>query len=461
MADTQAAPTRSLLTDDTLRLLSTRLRGSLLRPDTDGYDAARSVWNAAIDRRPAAIIQAINPDDVIATVNTARENSVSVSVRSGGHNIAGDAVCDGGLMLDLSLMKGVEIDSQRRTCRAEPGLTWGELDLEAQKSGLATIGVDVSTVGIGGVTLGGGFGWLVRSYGLACDTLRSVEIVTADGRLLTANTTENADLFWAVRGGGGNFGVVTSFEYELHPVGQLLAGVLFYPLEMASDVLRFYREQTRTAPDELTLWFILLSGPDEKPMTALFVCYNGAGEEAEATIRPIREFGPPLEDHIGPMSYRDLQTMFDAAFPAGRQAHWKSSMLREISDESIESIASRFASVPSPQSAVLIEHLEGAVSRIGNDASAFPHRAVPYSFLIVSAWPVPADSARNIRWTDHLWQAVQLASPDEVYVNYLGDEGQNRVRAAYGTNYDRLVALKARYDPTNIFRVNQNIAPER
>lgn len=459
MADTQAAPNRPIVNADTLRSLKDHLRGSLLLPHDDGYEAARAVWNAAIDRRPAAIVRATEADDVIAAVNAAREYSLPLSVRSGGHNIAGDAACDGGLMLDLSLMNDIRIDPVRQVAHAEPGLTWGELDAEAQTFGLAAIGVDVSSVGIGGVTLGGGFGWLVRSYGLACDTLLSVEIVTADGRLLTASADENPDLFWGVRGGGGNFGVVTSFEYQLHPVGQLLAGVLFYPLEMASDMLRFYREATRTAPDELTLWAILLSGPDGAPMAALFVCYNGVGEAAEAAVRPIREFGPPLEDHVGPMSYRDVQTMFDAAFPAGNQGYWKSSFMGEISDEAIEGIVDRFASVPSSHSAVLIEHLEGAVSRVGNDATAFVHRDAPYSFLIVSVWSDPADSDRNIRWTDDIWQAAQSSSSDGVYVNYLGSEGQDRVKAAYGNNYDRLAALKATYDPTNLFRVNQNIAP--
>jgi FAD/FMN-containing dehydrogenase len=459
MTDTPTTPVHARLDDDVVRDLNDRLRGALLLPHDDDYDAVRAVWNAAIDRRPAAIVRASDAADVIAAVHVARAHGLPIAVRSGGHNIAGDAACDGGLMLDLSLMKDVRVDAHRQTAHAAPGLTWGELDAAAQEAGLATIGVDVSTVGIGGVTLGGGFGWLVRSYGLACDTLRAVEIVTADGRLLTASADEHPDLFWAIRGGGGNFGVVTSFEYRLHPVGQLLAGVLLYPLDMASDVLRCYRAHTRSAPDELTLWAILLSGPDGTPLIALFVCYNGVGEAAETVVQPIRAFGPPLEDHVGPMAYRDLQTMFDAAFPAGQQGYWKSSFMHELSDEAIERLVERFASVPSPQSAVLIEHLEGAVGRVASDATAFAHRTVPYSFLIVSVWPDAADAERNTQWTDDLWQAVRSSSSDGVYVNYLGDEGQDRIRAAYGANYERLVALKNQYDPTNLFRVNQNVVP--
>jgi FAD/FMN-containing dehydrogenase len=392
-------------------------------------------------------------------VTFAREHDLLPSIKGGGHNVAGTAVCDDGLLLDLSPMKALRIDPQRRTVRAEPGVLWGELDAEAQAFGLATIGVDVSSVGIAGLTLGGGFGWRVRPYGLACDTLLSVEIVTADGRLLTASATENPDLFWAVRGGGGNFGVVTSFEHQLHPAGPLLAGLLLYPVTMAEEVLTFYREVTKTAPDALTVWAILLTAADGTHLLALLVCYDGTGAVAEQAVQPLRDFGPPLEDHLGPMSYREIQTMFDAAFPAGRQSSWKSSYLRELSDDAIATMMAQFASVPSPQSAVLIEHLGGAVSRVSNDETAFYGRDAPYSFLIVSVWPDPAESARNLQWTDAFWQAMQPFASGGVYVNYLGEEGPERVQAAYGTNYERLVALKTTYDPTNLFRVNQNIPP--
>jgi FAD/FMN-containing dehydrogenase len=412
-----------------------------------------------IDRRPALIARCAGAADVIAAVKFARWHGLLLSIKGGGHNVAGKAICDDGLMLDLSLMKGIRVDPLRRTVRAEPGLTWGELDREAQAFGLATIGVDVSTVGIAGVTLGGGFGWLVRNYGLACDNLLSVDIVTAEGRLLTASATENTDLFWGVRGGGGNFGIVTSFEYQLHPVSQLMAGIVLYPLTKAKDVLKFYREYTRTAPDELTVWAILLTAPDSAQTIALFVCFNGPTAAAQRAVQPLREFGPPLEDHIGPMSYQEVQTMFDGAFPFGRQDYWKSSFLGELSDDAIDIMVARFATVPSPLSAVLIERLGGAVSRVGTEKTAFHDRNAPYSFLIVSVWPDPTDSEQNIHWTDAFWQAMQPFSSGGVYVNYLGEEGADRVKAAYGRNYERLVALKNKYDPTNLFRLNQNIPP--
>jgi FAD/FMN-containing dehydrogenase len=299
----------------------------------------------------------------------------------------------------------------------------------------------------------------VRHYGLACDTLLSVDIVTADGRLLTASATEHPDLFWGLRGGGGNFGVVTSFEYQLHPAGELLAGLLLYPVTMATEVLTFYREFTTTAPDELTVWAILLTAADGAPMLALLVCYDGSGAAAQRAVQPLREFGPPLADHISSMSYREVQTLFDAAFPAGLRSAWKSSYLGELSDDAIETMVDRFATVPSPQSAVLLEHLGGAVSRVGTDETAFTDRDALYSFLIVSVWPDATQSAQNVQWTDECWQAMQPFASGGVYVNYLGEEGPERIKAAYGRNYERLVALKTRYDPTNLFRVNQNIPP--
>jgi FAD/FMN-containing dehydrogenase len=435
------------------------LRGQLTCPGDDGYDDARKVWNGIIDRRPALIARCAGVADVINAVNFAREQNLLVAVRGGGHNVAGTAVCDGGILIDLSRMKGVRVDPAKRTARAAAGLTWGELDYEAQAFGLATIGVDVSTVGIAGLTLGGGFGWLVRNYGLACDNLLSVDIVTAEGRSLTASATQNADLFWGVRGGGGNFGIITSFEYRLHPVGQLLAGMVLHPLANAKEVLKFYRYYTSTAPDELTAWAILLTAPDGVHTVAIFICYNGPSAAAQRAVQPLREFGPPLEDHIGPMSYREVQTMFDAAFPSGRQNDWKSSFLGELSDDAIDIMVARFATVPSPQSAVLIEHLGGAVSRVGEEETAFSHRDAQYSFVILSMWPGPAESAENIQWTDALWQAMQPFSSGGVYVNYLGEEGEDRVEAAYGRNYERLIALKNKYDPTNLFRHNQNIKP--
>src|SRR5215208_729572 len=443
-----------------VQALAASLRGPLIQPGDPGYDAARTTWNARIDRHPALIVRCAGAADVIAGVTFAREHGLLLAIKGSGHNVAGTAVCDDGLLLDLSPMTGIHVDPVRRTARAEPGVLWGELDAEAQVFGLATIGVDVSSVGIAGLTLGGGFGWRVRHYGLACDTLLSADIVTADGRLLTASATEHPDLFWGLRGGGGNFGVVTSFEYQLHPAGELLAGLLLYPVTMAHPVLAFYREFTKMAPDALTVWAILLTAADGAPMLALLVCYDGSGALAEQAVQPLREFGPPLADHLGPMTYREVQTLFDAAFPAGLQSSWKSSYLGELSDDAIATMVTQFATVPSPQSAVLVEHLGGAVSRVGNDETAFSNRDAPYSFLIVSVWPDATQSAQNIQWTDEFWGAMQPFASGGVYVNYLGEEGPDRVKAAYGRNYDRLVAVKNKYDPTNLFRVNQNIPPQ-
>jgi len=443
----------------TVEAFAATLRGPLIQVGDPGYDTARTVWNARIDRHPALIVRCAGAADVIAGVTFAREHGLLLSIKGGGHNIAGTAVCDDGLLLDLSSMTGIRIDPQRPTARAEPGVLWGELDAEAQAFGLASIGVDVSSVGIAGLTLGGGFGWRVRHYGLACDTLLSVDIVTADGRLLTASATEHPDLFWGLRGGGGNFGVVTSFEYQLYPAGELLAGLLLYPVTMAHEVLTFYREFTTTAPDALTVWAILLTAADGAPMLALLVCYDGFGPGAQQAVQPLRDVGPPLADHLGSMSYREVQTLFDAAFPAGRQSAWKSSYLGEFSDEAIATMVTQFAAVPSPQSAVLVEHLGGAVSRVGTNETAFAGRDAPYSFLIVSVWPDATQSAQNIQWTDECWQAMQPWASGGVYVNYLGDEDPARVKAAYGRNYDRLIAVKNKYDPTNLFRVNQNIPP--
>src|SRR5215218_9474968 len=443
-----SVPSIAKLLDSTaVQAFAATLRGPLIQPGDPGYDPARTIWNALIDRHPALIVRCAGAADVIAGVTFAREHGLLLAIKGSGHNVAGTAVCDDGLLLDLSPMTGIRVDPQRRTARAEPGVLWGELDAEAQAFGLATIGVDVSSVGIAGLTLGGGFGWRVRHYGLACDTLLSVDIITADGRLLTATATENPDLFWGLRGGGGNFGVVTSFEYQL------------YPVTMAHEVLTFYREFTKTAPDALTVWAILLTAADGAPMLALLVCYDGSGPAAQQAVQPLREFGPPLSDHLGSMSYREVQTLFDAAFPAGRQSAWKSSYLGELSDEAIATMVTQFATVPSPQSAVLVEHLGGAVSRVGNDETAFAGRDAPYSFLIVSVWPDATQSAQNIQWTDAYWQAMQAFAAGGVYVNYLGEEGQERVKAAYRRNYDRLGALKSTYDPANLFRVNQNIPP--
>ena len=451
------------LAEETVAAFKATLRGALLRPGDNGYDAARTLWNAMINKRPALIARCAGVADVINAVNFARTHDLLVAVRGGGHNVAGNAVCDGGLMIDLSPMKSVHVDPVRRTARAEPGVIWREFDHETQAFGLATTGGVIPTTGIAGLTLGGGIGWLMGQHGLSCDNLLSVDIVTADGRLLQASAAENPDLFWGVRGGGGNFGIVTSFEYQLHTVGQVLGGMVIHPVERARDVLKFYREFTRTAPDALTSMAAFLTSPDGAPVVALVVCYNGPLAEGEKILQPLRAFGPPVADHIGPMAYTALQSMLEAGFPPGLQNYWKSNFLKDLSDDTVAVMIDYFAQKPAPTSALVIEHIGGAVSRVGEDATAFTHRHAPYNLLIVGIWPNQADNDSNIRWVRQTWDAMQPFSSGAVYVNYLGqvaDEGAERIKEAYGVaKYERLLALKKQYDPTNLFRLNQNINP--
>jgi FAD/FMN-containing dehydrogenase len=444
-----------------LQTLRARLRGRLIRPNDESYDTARRVFNAMIDRRPALIARCAVGADVTAAVEFGRDHDLLVSVRGGGHGVAGDAVCDGGLVIDLSGLKSVEVDPVRRAARAGGGVTWGEFDRATQAVGLATTGGVVPSTGIAGLTLGGGIGYLNRRYGLACDNLRSAELVTADGRLLTASADEHADLFWALRGGGGNFGVVTSLEYRLHSVGPVLGGQLVYPLELARDVLRFYRDWSVAAPDEVRADATLVSGP-EGPALAIIVCCCGPMERAEATVRPIREFGPPMVDTLAPVPYATVQNLLTEVLAPGFHHYWKSAFLRDFSDRAIDTLVDFFgAAVPRPFAAIAIEHLGGAVSRVGERDTAFNHRRAQHSLLVVRAWQDPSQSAENMKWARACYAVAEPFLEQGVYVNYLGDEGDARTRAAYGDNYERLVAIKNKFDPTNFFRLNQNIAPAR
>jgi FAD/FMN-containing dehydrogenase len=393
---------------------------------------------------------------VVRAVNFARVHHLPVAVRGGGHNVAGSGACEGGLMLDMARMKNVQIDSIHRTARAEPGLTWGEFDRATQAFGLATTGGVCSQAGIAGVTLGGGFGWLMRKYGLALDNLLSVDIVTADGELRTASATENADLFFGVRGTHSNLGIVTSLEYQLHSVGPtVLAGMVIHPLEKGKEILRFYRDYTREAPEEMSAWAALLTAPDGNKVVAILACY--IGEQGEQVVQPLREFGPPLMDVIQPMPYVNAQSLIDESFPKGRHNYWKAHLLHELSDAAIDALVEGFGNAASPYSSVLIEHLGGAMNRVSKDDTAFHHRDAAYDVVIMPMWSEAAESEQHIRWADDLWQATQPASSGGVYVNYLSNEGGERIKAAYGANYERLAALKHQYDPMNMFRFNQNI----
>jgi FAD/FMN-containing dehydrogenase len=439
------------------------LRSRLLRPGDDNYDEARRVWNGMIDKRPALIVRAAGVADVIQAVEFARESGLVFAVRGGGHNVSGNAVCDGGLTLDLSLMRSVRVDPKRQSLRAEGGTLWRDLDHEAEAFGLATTGGLISSTGIAGLTLGGGLGWLMGSYGLACDNLLSVDLVTAAGELVTASASENADLFWGLRGGGGNFGVATSLEYRLHPVGPMLGGLIIHPLEQAADLFRFYEVFTREAPDALGSMLLFVTSPDGERVAALAVCYNGPPEQGEVLLAPLRSFGSPLADTIGPMRYTQIQQMFDEGFPAGLQNYWRSSFLEHLDGDGIEAIVERFRQAPSPQAAIAIEQLGGAVARVSAEDTAFNHRASRFNLLILGMWPERHAKAENVRWVQSISEALAPHASRRVYVNYLGqsgDEGVGRVEAAYGPEaYARLVALKNQYDPENLFRLNQNIQP--
>ena len=463
MADLKVTTTTgadTVLKDAVVAELRESLRGELLYPSDAGYNEARSIWNAMFDKRPALIVRCAGVSDIISSVNFARTNSIPVAVRGGGHNVAGSGACDGGFMLDMSRLKSVRVDPVNRTARAEPGLTWGEFDRETQAFGLATTGGICSETGIAGVTLGGGFGWLMRKHGLAVDNLVSVDIVSADGQLLKASTTENADLFFGVRGAHSNFGVVTSLEYRLHPVGPtVLAGMVLHPLDKGREVLRFYREYNSQTPEEMSAWAALLTSPDGHPMVAILTCYIGPSDAGEKVVRPLKDFGPPVANMIQPMPYVKSQSLIDESFPRGRYNYWKSNLLRELSDDAIDTLVGGFRKVTSPYSSVLIEQLGGAVSRVGKEETAFNHRASPYDLVIMPMWSDPAESEKHIRWADELWRAMQPFSSGGVYVNYLGSEGEERIKAAYGTNYERLVTLKKKYDPMNLFCCNQNIKP--
>lgn len=448
-----------MLSEASIQELSATLRGRLLLPADEGYDEARKIWNAMIDRRPAVIARCAGAADVIQAIRFARENNLVLAVRGGGHNVAGNAVCDGGLMLDLSQMKGLRVDPARRTAEAQPGLTLGEFDRETQAFGLATTLGAVSMTGIAGLTLGGGIGWLMGKYGLACDNLLSVDMVTADGQFRSVSGTENEDLFWGVRGAGANFGVVTSFRYRLHPVGPVLGGMVIHPFAKAREVLRFYMEFTGHCPDELTVDAGILTGPDGNPVVAIAICYCGPIEQGEKLVAPLRKYGSPLADLIGPKPYLEVQKIFDASFPPNHQNYWKAGFLHTVRDEVIDAMIEFATKRPSPASFMVLEHVHGAAARVPVGETAFPHRREQYSLLIFSIWPNAADSEANIAWARRFWTEVQPFGTDGVYVNYLGQEDVDRVRAAYGPHYQRLVTLKEKYDPTNFFRMNQNIRP--
>ena len=460
-----------MIPESALQEFRASLRGGLITPNEPGYEEARRVFNAMIDRRPAMIVQCVGVSDVIAAVRFARSHDLLVAVRATGHNVAGISVCDGGMVIDLSAMKGIHVDPAARRARVEPGVTWAELNHELQVFGLAATGGYVGATGVAGLTLGGGLGWMVRKHGCAMDNLLSANVVLADGQFLSASAEENPDLFWGIRGAGGNFGIVTSFEFQVHPAGTVLAGLVLHPLSKARDALRFWREYETTAPEEMSNGAVLFNAPAElplpdalrqEPIVGIGGVWVGPLEVGERTLQPLRDFGPPAADTYQRVPYSAAQTMADFLWPRGTYNYWKSNFLTSLSDAAIDTLLSFYAKSPSVLTVVVLEHDgDGAFSRVAEDATAFGHRNWPYNIVVTTMWTNARDNDANIRWTREFWEAMRPFLAEAAYVNYLGEANEDSVRAAYGRKYERLAALKEKYDPTNFFRVNHNIRPAR
>jgi FAD/FMN-containing dehydrogenase len=459
------------LQDSVVEEFGARLRGELLRPGDAGYEEARKVWNGMIDRRPALIARASSVADVINSVNFARENDLLVAVRGGGHNVAGTGTVDGGLLIDLSRMKGIKIDPERRTAHVEPGVTIGELDRKTQAFGLAAPMGVVSETGISGLTLGGGLGWLRRKHGLSSDNLISVDVVTADGRFLSASESENPELFWGIRGGGGNFGVVTCFEYRLHPVGpEVMFDFVFYPGDRTREVLRFMNEYMAQAPDEVSPLAFLGRVPHDETFphqwhgeqfVAIAAMYAGEVEEGERVLGPLRELGEPIADFSGPMPYVEAQKILDEDYPDGGRYYWKSQNVNGLGNEEIERLIVHAEAAPSHHSTIDVWYQGGVMSRIEAGGTAFGDRGAPILLGIEANWEEPQDDEANVAWARNCVSDMRRFSDGGIYLNFPGlmEEGQSLMRDAYGENYERLVALKDEHDPANLFRLNQNIEP--
>jgi FAD/FMN-containing dehydrogenase len=452
----------STMNPSLLAELVRQVSGSVLGPNDAGYDSARAVHNGLVDRRPALIVPCRTTSDVVAALVFARRSALEVSVRGGGHNVAGRAVTDGGVMIDLAPMKRITIDPVAATATVEGGVLWGELNDAAAAHGLAVTGGAVSTTGVAGLTLGGGLGWLMAKHGLAADNLLAVELVTAEGDVLRADTESHSDLFWALRGGGGNFGVATSFTFRLHPVHTIVGGVIAHPIDAAADLLRFYRDALAGAPDDLTVFAALMHAPDGSgaQLAALVVFHTGEFGEAERDLAPFEAWGSPLLAEVGPMPYPVMNTLLDAGFPAGSLNYWLSSFTRGLPDELIDRAVERFAAVPSPMTAILLEHFHGAVTRVGPTDTAVPHRHEGWNLVLPSVWTDPGETEANVAWTRDTFAALQPHFATGRWLNYLGDDqADNAIRDAYGPNYERLREVKRRYDPDNVFHLNHNIVP--
>ena len=459
----------SVVGDASLQELEESLRGELIRPSDPRYDEARAVWNGAIDKHPAALVKCAGVADVRQAIEFARSQDLVVAVRGGKHSLPGFSTCDGGIVIDLGGMKGVRVDPVARTAQAEAGLTWSEFDHETQAFGLAATGGLISTTGIAGFTLGGGIGWLMRAHGLTCDNLLSADIVTADGELLHASADENQELFWGLRGGGGNFGVATSFEYQLHPVGPVvMAGPVFYSGDRVEEALRFFRDYTRDLPNDATTLLNLATAPPApflpeeihgKLVCVLVGVYAGPVAEGERVLAPMRELGDPVADLMGPLPYVAMQSLLDALYPAGGSNYFKAGYLEELSDASIATMVEQHRSVTSPMSEIHVHHFGGAVGQVPEDATAFGNRSAEFVLNILGRTPDAGGFAEAVDWARGCYDALEPYTTGGTYTNFMS-EGDDRLKEAYGQEkYERLVALKDRYDPTNLFRLNQNIAP--
>ena len=455
----RTATANTAFSDATIENLRTSIKGDVLLPGDAGYDEARTVWNAMIDKRPAVIVRCSNTNDVIHAVKFASKNNLLVSVKGGGHNVAGNAVCDGGLMIEFSKMKEISVDVLKLTATAQPGVLWKEFDEAAQKHGLATTGGTVSDTGIAGLTLGGGLGWLLCKHGITSDNLISAEIVTAKGELLQVDKDNNPNLFWAIRGGGGNFGIVTLFKYQLHRVGPtVMAGMILYPMDQAKAVMQNYRDYARKAPDELMAYSGFIVTPDGLPVTVILPAWMGALEDAEKHLAPLRSFGSPIADMVAEMPYTQLQSMIDAAAPPGIRRYWKSGQFNELPDELIDTCLQYVVTRPSLFTPVLFFHVRGAAVKVDPSATAFVHREDHWDFSLISQWLTKDEDEKNLRWTREFWTAIESFAKG-VYVNHLDGDDSAKIKNAYGENFEKLKAIKKKYDPDNFFRMNNNILP--
>ena len=452
----------------TLDKLREQVRGEVIVPENEGYEQARKVYNAMIDRRPSVVVRPVNVGDVMAAVNFARESRLDLAIRGGSHSVPGFGTCDGGVVIDLSRMRSVRVDPAKQTARAEGGATWGDFNAATHAFGLATTGGIISTTGVAGLTLGGGIGYLARGFGLSCDNLVSADVVTADGRFLIASEKENEDLFWALRGGGGNFGVVTSLEFRVHPVKDIYGGPMFFELKHTRDILTFFRDYIADAPEEMGAFPLFQIAPPlpfipEKrhgeTFIAMVACWAGPIDKGEKALKPFHDVAPVMAEHVGPMPYPALNSAFDGLVPPGLQHYWKANFVKELTDDAIAAHLLHGPKVPVVNSTMHIYPINGACHRVKADETAFAYRDANFATVIAGMWPDPSQNVANTKWVRDYYDATAPHSEEGGYINFMSEDDQSRIKANYKGNYQRLVDVKRKYDPNNLFHVNQNIKP--